>query len=111
MKTKINSFGISKRSFTQIHEVLKLFEEVEKVIIFGSRAMQNEKKRSDIDLVVYGKNIDNRILRKIKILLNEKHNIPYFIDVLDYKNIKSLELIEHINNEGKVFYRKNCEIN
>lgn len=100
-------FGISERSFRQIINVFKMFDEIERVVIFGSRAMSIEKPGSDIDLTIYGKKIDDKIIREIKILLNEKYNIPYFIDVLDYNTIKNLKLIEHIDNEGKVIYVKN----
>jgi predicted nucleotidyltransferase len=104
MITKDSTHGITRRSFTQILKVFKKFSEVERVVIFGSRAMKFEKKGSDIDLVVYGSKVNDEILHNIKILLNEKFSIPYFIDVLDYKSIKNEDLLEHINNEGKVIY-------
>jgi predicted nucleotidyltransferase len=111
MITKDSTFGIALRSFKQILDVFKKFTEVERVEIFGSRAMKFEKKGSDIDLVVYGSKVNDDILHNIKIILNEKFSIPYFIDVLDFKSIKNSDLLEHINNEGKVIYERDSKQN
>ncbi|HED36884.1 MAG TPA: nucleotidyltransferase domain-containing protein [Ignavibacteria bacterium] len=106
---KLN-FGITDRSFELIRDSLAKFTEIDKAIIFGSRAIGNEKSGSDIDIAVFGKELTDDILRTIKILLNEKKTIPYFVDIIDYNSIENSKLKEHINNEGKIFWikKKNC---
>ena len=100
-------FGLSDHALSLIHEVLSKFPEADKVVIFGSRAMGNYKKGSDIDLAVFGNNLEPERIIKLNVLLNQKLPIPYYFDVLDYDKIDDASLKEHINNEGKVFYTKN----
>lgn len=49
-----NNFGISDFSFNCICDTLKKYEDIERALIFGSRAKGNYKKGSDIDLAIYG---------------------------------------------------------
>lgn len=101
-----NNFGIYNQSFTLILESLNDFPEIEKAIIFGSRAMGNFKKGSDIDLAIIGNNINDQIKTRLSSVLNQELPIPYFIDVVDYKSISNKDLIKHIDTEGKVIYSK-----
>ena len=87
-----------------IKETLSKFSEIEKGIIFGSRAMGNYKKGSDIDLALIGENITNNILFKVDDYLNEVYPIPYFFDVIHYENISNTKLKNHIDEYGKVVY-------
>jgi len=101
-----NSFGIYNKSFTRILESLKDFPEIEKAIIFGSRAMGNYKKGSDIDLAIVGDTITDQTKTRLSSILNQELPIPYFIDVLDYKSIANKDLVKHIDTEGKVIYSR-----
>lgn len=67
--------------------------------------MGTYNKRSDIDLVVLGSNINKSIIINMKFDLEEL-NIPYFVDLQDYKTINNKNLIEHINRVGIDFYKK-----
>ncbi|MGG7058087.1 nucleotidyltransferase domain-containing protein [Clostridium tertium] len=58
-------FGLLDKDINYIKEALSKFSEIEKGIIFGSRAMGNYKKGSDIDLALIGENITNNILFKV----------------------------------------------
>ena len=53
---------------TEIKEILKTviqFPEIEKTVVFGSRAKGNFKKGSDVDLAVKGKNITYKVIAKV----------------------------------------------
>lgn len=52
---KTNNFGIESESYQRIVKALSQFREIDEVIVFGSRAMGNYKKGSDIDLALLGK--------------------------------------------------------
>ena len=106
IESKLN-FGISEKSYKLIEESLAKYPEIEKVVIFGSRALGNEKSGSDIDIAIFGKKLTDEILSSIRVLLNEKLNIPYFVDVVDYNSIKNQQLKEHIDSGGKIFWVKN----
>ncbi len=99
-------YGISSKSFNLILDAVKKHREIERAVIFGSRAMGNFKKGSDIDIALYGKKLTSDILNNIKTELNERLPIPYFIDIIDYAEIQNENLKEHIDREGKVFYSR-----
>ncbi|NFH70754.1 nucleotidyltransferase domain-containing protein [Clostridium botulinum] len=99
-------FGLLERDIKYINEVLDKFEEIEKAIIFGSRAMGNYKKGSDVDIAIIGKNVTNKTIFRLDDYLNEVYPLPYFFDVIQYSSISNKKLINHIDNEGKVIYTK-----
>jgi predicted nucleotidyltransferase len=101
-----NSFGIYEKSYSLLLDAFASFPEIEKVTIYGSRAMGNYKKGSDIDLAITGKEITGQTITKLSARLNEEMTIPYFIDVLDYKTLENQKLKNHIDQEGIVFYNK-----
>lgn len=100
-------FGLLDKDIKYIKETLSKFPEIEKGIIFGSRAMGNYKKGSDIDLALIGENITNNILFKVDDYLNEVYPIPYFFDIVHYENVSNTNLKNHIDEYGKVVYEIN----
>ena len=101
-------FGLYPKSYHTITEVFQSTPEVEEVIIYGSRAMRNYKKGSDIDLALKGKNLTADIITKLSTQLNQVLPVPYHIDIADYNKIENEELRKHIDDYGKEFYRKKC---
>ena len=97
--------GLNSNQIADINKIFVKYEQIDKVILYGSRAMEAYNKRSDIDLVVLGSNIDRTLIINMKFDLDEL-NIPYFVDLQDYKTINNKNLIEHINRVGIVFYKK-----
>lgn len=100
-----DNFGLLKRDLDFLFEALIKFPEIEKAIIFGSRAMGNYKKGSDIDLAIVGEKITDQMKTRLSSILNQELPIPYFIDVVDYKSITNKDLVKHIDTEGKVIYK------
>ena len=98
-------FGFKNEDLKKMQTIFEQFPDIRSVIIFGSRAMGNYKKGSDIDLVLFG-NIESSILNKVKFLLNEETPLPYFFDVVLYNEIKNKELKHHIDHYGKTIYEK-----
>lgn len=101
-----NLFGLLDRDIHYIMKAFTKFEEIEKVILFGSRAMGNYKEGSDVDLAIIGEKISDNVIYKLDELLNEVYPLPYFFDILHYEKINNGKLKEHINNIGKELYRK-----
>ncbi|HPQ09590.1 MAG TPA: nucleotidyltransferase domain-containing protein [Bacteroidia bacterium] len=98
-------FGLSNEVIRQIKEVFSRFPQIEKAIIYGSRAMENYKNGSDIDLTLVGKEINLDTFYKIQIELDNLL-IPYKIDLSIFHQIENTELIQHIHRVGKIFYEK-----
>jgi uncharacterized protein len=99
-------YGLLDRDELNIKKELSQFPEIEKAIIFGSRAMGNYKKGSDVDIAIVGKSINKKVLLKLYDDLNEELPLPYFFDIIHYEEIQNENLIKHIDNEGKVLYEK-----
>lgn len=98
-------FGLTQKDIKVIREVFQKFPEVEGAVIFGSRAMGNYKRGSDVDLAITGKQ-GSKIADKIRGILNEETTLPYLFDIVFYESLESQELKEHIDREGKIFYER-----
>lgn len=98
-------FGLTQKQVERIHAVFKRYPEVKKVVLFGSRAMGNFKKGSDIDLAVMDP-VKPETLLAIGSVLNEETTLPHLFDVIGYKTIASRALQRHIDQHGVVFYRR-----
>jgi len=109
LTTHIYDEAIYDKSFTLIRESLAEFPEIEKAVIFGSRAMGNYKKGSDIDIVICGENVNHNTTSRLHGKLNEELPVPYFVDIINYNSINLKELKEHIENSGKIIYEKNSD--
>jgi len=93
-------FGLKDKTVHDIKNVFSKFKQIEKVVIYGSRAKGNYRKGSDIDLSFFGKNVNRNILYEIEENIEELY-LPYLFDMSVYKQINNKNLIDHINRIGK----------
>ncbi len=98
-----NKFGLNENELRIIINVLKSYPAIERASIFGSRAKGNQKRGSDIDLVLFGKNLAP-IITHISYQLNEEVPLPYFFDVVDYATISNQDIKDHIDRIGVIFF-------
>ena len=94
------NYGLQQRDIDNIARAIKQFPEIEEAVLFGSRAMGNYKKGSDVDIAIKGKDVSNDTISHLSSLLNEEIPLPYFFDVIRYEKISNEKLIEHINEYG-----------
>ncbi len=99
-------YGLSLKIIKEINTVFRKFEEVEKAVLYGSRAKGNYKPGSDIDITLKGKKLNLQLLNKIDIDLDDLL-LPYMFDISIYDHISNNDLIDHIQRVGKIFYKKN----
>lgn len=97
-------FGFSDKSLMITKATLHMFPEIERCAVFGSRAMGHHRNGSDVDLVVYGKQITDKTLIRLGAMLNEELPLPYFFDIVHYDTLENFELIEHIDERSVLFY-------
>ena len=97
-------YGIPEKSYQLILNSFKNCEQIERAAIYGSRAMGNYKKGSDIDLVVYGKRLNHNILLKLKTKLEQELPIPFYFDITHYESLPENDLKKHIDNYSKIIY-------
>ena len=98
-------YGLSDKTIGQIQAVFSNFPEVDKAVLYGSRAKGNFKQGSDIDLTLYGKGLSLKTLHKIESGLDDLL-LPYKIDLSIFKQIADTDVINHIQRVGVVFYEK-----
>ena len=98
-------FGLSQCIIDDIKNVISKNEEINKVLLFGSRARGNYRKASDIDIAVFAPNISSSRLNLLRDSLDEL-DIIYKIDVVNYYTISKEALKYNIINEGIEIYLK-----
>ena len=98
-------YGLKTAEIAAIQNVFKLFSNLKKVVIYGSRAKGNYRPGSDIDLTLQGKDLDYQDLVAIENLLDELL-LPYTIDLSIYHLIENTNLIDHIDRVGIEFYHQ-----
>jgi len=102
-KNQAFKFGLNNHVIDLIQKVFSNYSQVEKVIIYGSRAKGTYKNGSDIDLTLIGNNIDLNILNQISLDLDDLI-LPYTFDLSIYRFIDNPDMISHIQRVGKHFY-------
>lgn len=95
--------GLSETVKEKLIGVFKKYPEIEKVILYGSRAKGNYKPGSDIDLTVVSGSLSLTQLLKIETEIDDLL-LPYKIDLSLFSHIDNPDLIAHINRVGVVFY-------
>ena len=98
----MNKFGLPVKTYEQIKLLLNSFDEIETIKIFGSRAKGNYKPNSDIDLILYGERITEKLLLHIASELDELP-APYKFDIVDYKTISNNNFKEEIDKFAQDF--------
>lgn len=97
-------YGIDEKFLYKIIKVFIEKDNIEKVILFGSRAKGTYKLGSDIDLALIG-NFSIVDLNFISTRLDELDS-PYIFDLCNYNKLNNTELKEHIDRVGQVIYEK-----
>ena len=99
----MNNFGLSQQTLDKLLNYFKTKDELEKVVIYGSRAKGNYRTGSDIDFAIWSD------VPEIAIEVSgelEDLPTPYKFDVIDYKTLSNEALRNSINNDGILFYSK-----
>ena len=96
-------FGLSDTVIDELQEVFRRHPNIQKVLIFGSRAKGNYREGSDIDLAAIGYNLNYNLLLAILTEIDDLE-LLYSVDLLDYQKTLNTPIGEHIDRVGQVFY-------
>ena len=102
--TALPSHGLPNDTVARIHGVLKRYRQVEKAVLYGSRAKGNYQTGSDIDLTLHGQALSLGLLGSIDSDLDDLL-LPYTIDLSIFETLENADLRQHIERVGRVFYR------
>lgn len=100
------NFGLNENIINSFKKVFSKYLEIDRACIFGSRARGDYKETSDIDIVLYGDNLNHTLNTKIFYDLEDLYLI-YKIDLINFNSLKDDDkLKENIINEGVEIYVK-----
>lgn len=97
--------GLSDKTIQKIHGVFVKYPQIEKAILYGSRATGNYRNGSDIDLTFCGEGLTHSVLTKIDFDLDDLL-LPYTIDISDFSKINNPDMVAEIKHVGINFYEK-----
>ncbi|MDR0760823.1 MAG: nucleotidyltransferase domain-containing protein [Treponema sp.] len=99
-------YGLSGAVLSVLNDLFRKHEGIQKVVLYGSRAMDNYRQGSDIDItLITGGDFRLEELFDLKGELDES-SLPYLFDVSLFGRLKNENLLSHINRVGKVIYEK-----
>ncbi len=96
-------FGLKESTIDRINAVFSQYPDIEKVVLYGSRAKGNYREGSDIDLTLMGDAVSYAQLNCIETQIDDLL-LPYTIDLSLFGHIDNANLIDHIRRVGVVFY-------
>lgn len=97
-------FGLKDNQIKEIVDKIQKFPEIEKAVIYGSRARGDFKPSSDVDIAIFGEKTNWALSASLQDELEEETYLPYFFDVVSYNTITSNDLKAEINKYGKILY-------
>jgi len=102
-------FGLKETTIQKICGLFAKYPQVEKAVLYGSRAKGNYKNGSDIDLTLYGG--EDLTLNVLCHVMNEIDDLllPYSLDISIAHQIHDPDVINHIQRVGIVFYERETE--
>jgi predicted nucleotidyltransferase len=95
------NIGLSQEQIAMIVDVLRETGAL-KAVVYGSRAKGNWRDNSDVDIAVFGTDVN---IGSLNLRLDELP-MPYKFDVTGYESITHAPLREHIGRVGVEIYAR-----
>ena len=97
--------GLKDNHRNAIIDILSANKRIERVVLFGSRAMGTYTMTSDVDLVLYGNHLTLTDQAHLADAL-DKLTVPQRVDLVLHNVIDNDELCKHIERHGVEWYRR-----
>lgn len=102
-----NQYGLPSRVLSKICAIFRKWPAITRVVLYGSRAMGNYRKGSDIDLCIEAEDFTLTQLLRVATQIDDLL-LPWKVDLVIKNRIDHEGLLEHINSVGiEVYLRKN----
>ena len=95
--------GLSESVVRKICDVFKRYPQVEKAVLYGSRAKATHKTGSDIDLTLHG---GTDLTLHVLLRIADDLLLPYTFDLSIFHDITDPDVTEHIRRVGVTMYEK-----
>ena len=95
--------GLPEAATRHIREVFERHPEIEKAILYGSRAKGTHRPGSDIDLALCGSRLNHTLLARIENELDDLL-LPYRFDLTLFETLTHPALLDHIRRVGVTFF-------
>jgi len=99
----MNDFGLDTDDMEAIHSIFAAYPEIETAVLYGSRASGHFRSGSDIDLVLTGEFLTDRIVLDIRAALSDS-DLPYLFDIMADTEVRDENLKQEIEEAGRFFY-------
>jgi uncharacterized protein len=96
-------YGLSPKTIEKLCGVLAAFPEIDRAVVYGSRAIGNYKNGSDIDLTLFGPKLTQRSCASVAEAIDDLM-LPYTVDLSVFSLLEHLDLEAHIQRVGLEFY-------
>jgi predicted nucleotidyltransferase len=80
-------FGLEQHIIDKLTAIFEENPQVDKALVFGSRAMGNYRPDSDIDIAIKGQDLNTDDIISMGVAFEEK-GITYKVDLINYLTIK-----------------------
>lgn len=98
-------FGLPLQAVEKLRRIFGQYPQIERVLIYGSRAKGNYRAGSDIDLTIEGKTLG---LTEMLAIENDIDDLllPWMVDLSLLHQIDNPDLVDHVHRVGIPFYMK-----
>lgn len=94
-----------KKIYNEICRIASKYDDIKKIILFGSRARGDNTRTSDIDLAVYPSKVDFERETKFWMDIEDIDTLLQF-DIVIIDKDADKEFLDNINKEGVLIYEQ-----
>jgi Nucleotidyltransferase domain. len=98
-------FGLSEAIIQRLCAVLAQYPQVEQAVLYGSRATGTYRNGSDIDLALFGDDLNLQTLCKIMNAIDDLM-LPHSVDLVIFGQVSDPDLKGAHSAAGVVFYQR-----
>ena len=98
--------GLKEIEVSKLCNVFVQYADIERVVLYGSRAKGNNKPFADVDITLIGNTITRKRLNRLSMDIDDLL-LPYQFDISIFHNLTNADLIEHIQRVGITIFQTN----
>ena len=95
--------GLKDETLERVRRILATFPAIDRAVLYGSRAMGTYKSGSDIDLTLFGKDVDRELCAEVAMMF-QASLVPFKVDVSAFELLTHEGLKDHIRRRGVVLF-------